>query len=173
MINIQSSHVFRSTCMGTPRCRENSHQFVNSTYTASEHGVICLSSIMLTRASEALTEQSAVCQVIYGKITLCDLAGSERPKKSEVSPRPGSGFRLCLPLSRGLLHYGISASYVHLLEPFAMSYVFWFLAAGFRVYYSSSAGAWATDRATLTKTNSQCKPTRHLHIYGTARHASA
>ncbi|OLP80533.1 Kinesin-like calmodulin-binding protein-like [Symbiodinium microadriaticum] len=25
-------------------------------------------------------------QVIYGKITLCDLAGSERPKKSEVSP---------------------------------------------------------------------------------------
>ena len=105
MINIQSSHVFRSTCMGTPRCRENSYQFVNSTYTASEHGVICLSSIMLTRASEALTElQSAVCQVIYGKITLCDLAGSERPKKSEVSPRPGSGFRLCLPLSRGLLH---------------------------------------------------------------------
>lgn len=28
------------------------------------------------------------CQVIYGKITLCDLAGSERLKKSEVSRSP-------------------------------------------------------------------------------------
>ena len=28
------------------------------------------------------------CQVIYGKITLCDLAGSERVKKSEVSRCP-------------------------------------------------------------------------------------
>ena len=45
-------------------------------------------SLITLTALESLLSTGCLCQVIYGKITLCDLAGSERPKKSEVSRAP-------------------------------------------------------------------------------------
>merc|ERR1719331_2007240 len=42
-------------------------------------------------------------QVLYGKITLCDLAGSERPKKSEVS---GDGLKEAIEINKSLSALG-------------------------------------------------------------------
>merc|ERR1719472_559466 len=42
-------------------------------------------------------------QVIYGKITLCDLAGSERPKKSEVS---GTALKEAIEINKSLSALG-------------------------------------------------------------------
>jgi len=59
------------------------------------------SHLMLSVIIECEVKEPA--QVVYGKITLCDLAGSERPKKSEVS---GDGLKEAIEINKSLSALG-------------------------------------------------------------------
>merc|ERR1719217_938704 len=59
------------------------------------------SHLMLSIIIECTTKDTE--QVIYGKITLCDLAGSERPKKSEVV---GDGLKEAIEINKSLSALG-------------------------------------------------------------------
>merc|ERR1711988_1942445 len=55
------------------------------------------SHLLLTITVECTVQETE--QVIYGKITLCDLAGSERPKKSEVT---GDALKEAIEINKSL-----------------------------------------------------------------------
>jgi len=59
------------------------------------------SHLLLSVIIEGTTHDSG--QVIYGKITLCDLAGSERPKKSEVD---GDALKEAIEINKSLSALG-------------------------------------------------------------------